>query len=56
MYVLVHWSTTPEAPGSNLGKETKIFQYFFSCSDTFDFKHIFSFKLIFRGGIAYTYF
>ena len=32
----VHWSTTPEAPCSIHGKETKIFQYilhFFACFD-----------------------
>ena len=27
----------PKGPGSNLGKDTKIFQYFFSCFHTFDF-------------------
>ena len=31
----------PEGPGSNLGKDTKIFQYFFSCFDSLDFMHIF---------------
>ena len=35
------WSTTPEAPRSNLDKDTNIFQYFFSCFDTFEFMHIF---------------
>ena len=39
---LVYDAGSPHS--SNLDKDTKTFQYFFYCFDTFDFMHILSFK------------